>query len=86
MLKLEDNLSRKMQRRRLLTFKMIKESRDRGEIKKRVKKWMGTSAVHKQRDAFDMAILETFFYIYYGLEEGHSIHDLGNDLGVFPLP
>lgn len=68
-----------------MTYNM-KESRDREKIKGRVKKWMSTSSVYKIRDAFDMAILETFFFIYNGLLDGANIHDLGNDLGVFPLP
>ncbi len=64
----------------------MKESKDRHEIKERVKKWMGASSVYKQRDALDMVILETFFYIYHNLEKGIDIHEIGNELGVFPIP
>ena len=65
---------------------MIKESKDRQVIKDRVMKWMSASAVHKQRDALDMIVLETFFYIYNSLEHGINIQEIGNELGVFPVP
>ena len=61
-------------------------SRDREVLKGKVKSWMGISGVDKQRDALDMTIIETFFYIYYGLTDGLSIQEIGNDLGVFPVP
>ena len=64
----------------------MKKSKDRDNIKERVKKWMGASSIYKQSDAFDMAILETFFFIYNELLDGVNIHDIGNDLGVFPIP
>lgn len=67
-------------------FKMMGESKDREMIKERVKKWMSTSSVYNGRDALDMAILETFFYVYYGLENGMNIQELGIELGVFPIP
>ncbi len=64
----------------------MKESRDRNVIKERVEKWMGISKVNSQRDALDMAILEAFFHIYYNLEKGLSIQEIGNDLGLLPFP
>jgi len=64
----------------------MKDSRDREEIKSRIADWMGVSGVNKLRDSFDMTILETFFYVYNGINEGLSIQEIGNDLGVFPLP
>ncbi len=65
---------------------MMKESKDRDFLKERIRKWMYNSSVDRQTDALDMAVLETFFYIYYSLEEGSSIHEIGNSLGVFPVP
>jgi hypothetical protein len=64
----------------------MKDTRDRADLKDQVKKWMNTSGVHKQRNALDMMIMETFFFVYNRLKEGHDIHEIGNDLGVFPLP
>jgi len=65
---------------------MIKKSETRETLKERVKDWMKVSSVYKYKDAFDMLVLETFFFIYYGLEQGYKIQELGNELGVFPLP
>ncbi len=65
---------------------MMGESKDREILKERVKKWMSTNSVYNSRNALDMAILETFFYIYYGLENGMNIQEIGNELGIFPLP
>ncbi len=64
----------------------MRETRDRDELKGRVKKWMGVGNVEKVRDALDMTIMETFFHIYARLERGENIQEIGNDLGVFPLP
>jgi hypothetical protein len=64
----------------------MKETPEKKEMKDRIRKWMGVSGVFRERDVLDMAILETFFYVYNGLEEGRDIHELGNDLGVFPVP
>jgi len=63
-----------------------KETRDKDKLKSRVKKWMGVNETHKQRDALDIAILETFFYIYNGLEDGMTTHEIGSELGVLPFP
>ena len=67
-------------------FKMIKESKERDMLKKRVEEWSSVSYAFKNGNRMDMAILETFFYIYYGLMNGEKIQELGNKLGVFPLP
>lgn len=64
----------------------MRDSRDREILKERVRRWMGISRVDGQKDAFDMLIMELFFYIYYKLESGEDIREIGNDLGVFPLP
>lgn len=64
----------------------MRNTRDREELKGRVKKWMGVGNVEKVRDALDMTIMETFFHIYDRLERGENIQEIGNDLGVFPLP
>ena len=64
----------------------MKESRDRNEIKNRIEKWMGISKMYNHKDILDMTILETFFHIYYNLEKGLSIQEIGNDLGVLPFP
>lgn len=64
---------------------MIRESKDRNIIKNRVSDWMYTTNA-KKADSHDMVILETFFYIYNGLSNGFNIQELGNELGVFPVP
>ena len=65
---------------------MMKNNLGEKEIlKERVKKWMAISNT-KKWDSFDMMILETFYYIYDGLERGFNIQELGNELGIFPLP
>lgn len=65
---------------------MIRESKHRDEMKERVKDWMAASGVHSRADSWDMTIMETFFFIYYSLSNGESIHEIGNKLGVLPLP
>lgn len=82
----EGTLSRKEQRRHKLIYKMLRESKMREILKRRVENWMGSTKVKKQRNALDMMILETFFFIYYSLEEGFNIHEIGNQLGIFPVP
>jgi hypothetical protein len=65
---------------------MGKKKKDRDMLKSRIQKWMFISGVDKQRDALDMMINETFIHVYDRLEDGETIQDIGNDLGVFPLP
>ena len=65
---------------------MGKKTKDRDMLKDRIKKWMFISGVDKQRDSLDMMINETFMHVYDRLENGETIQDIGNDLGVFPHP
>jgi hypothetical protein len=64
----------------------MRDTRDKEDLKERVKKWAHTSGVKGQPDMFDMVIWETFTFIYTYLEMGVDIREIGNDLGVFPLP
>jgi hypothetical protein len=64
---------------------MMGNSKDREILKNRVVDWMAISN-SKKGDSYDMLILETFFYIYNGLSQGYNIQELGNELGVFPVP
>ena len=69
-----------------MTFKMDGPSQDKEMLKARIRKWMRTSGVYSQKDTLDTAVVETFFYIYNKLEEGEDIHEIGNHLGIFPIP
>ena len=66
-------------------FRMMRKSKDRDILKDRVNNWMAITNASK-KDSFDMLVLETFFYIYNGLDQGFNIQELGNELGIFPVP
>ena len=66
---------------------MIRKSEKRHKLKERVRRWVGHSEhLDTHKSIVDAAILETFFHIYNELETGASIHDIGIELGVMPLP
>lgn len=64
----------------------MKQTKHKDELKQRVKSWMVSERVWKQRDALDVTIKETFFYIYNSMQSGENIQDIGDKLGVLPLP
>ena len=66
---------------------MIRKSEKRDRLKNKVRAWVGHSEhIDLHKSIVDAAILETFFHIYNELETGASIHDIGIELGVMPLP
>ena len=62
------------------------ETEERKKIKERMKKWIHSGAASGHNAVFDMAILETFFYVYNNMEKGMNIHEIGLELGVLPFP
>jgi len=65
----------------------MKDSKERAKIRGRIHEWMGrTTPWDLNKSLIDAAILETFFYVYQNLNEGMSIHDIGKEIGVLPLP
>lgn len=65
---------------------MMRQSRDREKLKERMGRWIQNNSVYGLESAYEVAILETFFYIYNGLEDGMSIQQIGSELGVLPFP
>lgn len=63
----------------------MKKSTDREILKERMKSWIGSHPGYDGNILFDAAILETFFYIYNGLDNNMTIHEIGKELGVLPL-
>lgn len=66
---------------------MMKPSLKRSNLKKRINRWVShTGSIDMTKTLTDVAILETFFFVYNELENGAKIHEIGLDLGVLPHP